>query len=199
MFRFLLTLLVFLAFVWTAGLVAFVHAIPEHSPEPMAVTDTIVVLTGGELRVDYGFRLLSQGKARSLFISGVGAGVTVRDLLVNYALPSMRKQVAENPQIVTLDYAASDTHSNAGETQKFMRLRGYRSMRLVTAGYHMPRSLLEFRLLMPDVTIVPDPVTPPNFRRDQWWRHDTTRRLLLSEYHKTWAVRMRALWMRGQE
>lgn len=196
MFRFLLTVSVFLAFGWVVGLVAFVHTIPTTSPMPEAVTDTIVVLTGGELRVDYGFRLLAQKKAQSLFISGVGEGVTVRDLLQQGALPEMRRKVAANPDIVTLDYAASDTHSNAEETQKFMRLRGYRSMRLVTAGYHMPRSFLEFRLLMPDITIVPDPVTPPNFRRDQWWRHDTTRRLLLSEYHKTWAVRLRALWMR---
>jgi uncharacterized SAM-binding protein YcdF (DUF218 family) len=197
MFRFLLSLLVFLAFGWTVGLVAFVHTIPAESASPEVVTDTIVVLTGGELRVDYGFKLLAGEKARSLFISGVGKGVTVRDLLRANALPSLAKKVSENPGIVTLDYAASDTHHNAEETEKFMRLRGYQSMRLVTAGYHMPRSLLEFRLAMPDVEIVPDPVTPPNFRRDQWWRHDTTRRLLLSEYHKTWAVRARSMWTRG--
>ena len=30
----------------------------------------------------------------------------------------------------------------------------------------MPRSILEFRAIMPDVTIIPDPVFPEEFRRD---------------------------------
>ena len=45
----------------------------------------------------------------------------------------------------------------------------FTSLRLVTANYHMPRSLLEFRRAMPALHIVPHPVFPDNFKRDDWW------------------------------
>jgi len=70
-----------------------------------------------------------------------------------------------------------------------MREHHYTSLRLVTANYHMRRSLLEFSALMPDFTIIPEPVLPGNFQREQWWRHPASRALVLSEYHKyiaTW-------------
>lgn len=190
MFRVLLSFVMLVAFLWTAGLVAYVNMIPSESKDPLAVTDAIVVLTGGEGRVQYGFHLLEQEKARTLFISGVGAGVTRDDLLTAYASEALKRSIGDN---LVLDHAASNTKSNAEQTALFMQEHGYRSMRLVTAGYHMKRSLLECHLLMPDVTIVPDPVSPVAFRRDQWWRDATTRKLILSEYHKYGLVLLRAL------
>ena len=41
-----------------------------------------------------------------------------------------------------------------------MRQRGYHSLRLVTGGYHMPRSLLEFSEALPEAEVVPHPVFP---------------------------------------
>lgn len=197
MFRALLSLIVFLAFLWTGALVAFMHNIPTVSPDPAAKTDAIVVLTGGELRVAYGFEKLAQGLAQTLFISGVGKKVTRHELLHAFASPALREELELHPDRLALDYAANNTQSNAVETARFIRERGYKSMRLITAGYHMPRSLIECRLLMPDVTIVADPVSPDAFRRDSWWQHKTTRRLVLYEFHKLWLVRLRVL--TGQE
>ena len=197
MFRALLSILTFAAFLWTGGLVAFVHNIPVASHAPNTKTDAIVVLTGGDLRVAYGFRKLEEGAAGTLFISGVGEGVKRKELLAAFASPALRRALAAEPERLALDYAASDTQSNAIETAKFIHERGYKSIRLVTAGYHMPRSLLECQLLMPQVAIVADPVSPEAFRRDRWWQHETTRRIILSEFHKFWLVRVRA-WS-GQE
>ena len=40
------------------------------------------------------------------------------------------------------------------ETAAWMRSEGYRSLRLVTAGYHMRRSLFEFARAMPEMRII---------------------------------------------
>lgn len=197
MLRPLLTILAFMAFLWAGALVAFMHTIPEHTAQPDTKTDAIVVLTGGELRVAYGFSKLQEGLAETLFISGVGEGVKRRELLAQFASPALRRELEEHPEHLVLDYAASNTQSNAIETAKFIHERGYKSIRLVTAGYHMPRSVLECRLLMPEVEIVADPVSPESFRRDRWWQHKTTRRLMLAEFHKYWLVRLRS-WIGGE-
>jgi uncharacterized SAM-binding protein YcdF (DUF218 family) len=193
MLRPLLTIITFIAFLWTGALVAFVHRIPsEPQDNSEGTADVIVVLTGGELRVAHGFRRLEEGKARILFISGVGRKVKRRELLSAFASPELREAILAEPERLQLDYEASNTQSNAVETARFIHEHAYHSLRLITAGYHMPRSLLECRLLMPDVAIIPDPVLPTAFRRDQWWKDAATRHIVLSEFHKFWAVRFRA-------
>jgi len=54
---------------------------------------------------------------------------------------------------------------------------------LVTAGYHMPRSLRLFHSLMPEVTLVPYPVEPPNVDLSKWWQPHTLH-LLHNEFLK---------------
>jgi uncharacterized SAM-binding protein YcdF (DUF218 family) len=80
--------------------------------------------------------------------------------------------------------AADDTRGNAVETAAWIREQGFGSLRLVTANYHMPRSLLEFRHAMPDIEIVPHPVFPENFKQDEWWLWPGSASLLASEYSK---------------
>src|SRR5262249_34733252 len=73
----------------------------------------------------------------------------------------------------------------------FMRDEGYSSLRLVTASYHMRRSLLEFHRAMPEVTMIPHPVFPEGFRAGEWWRWPGTLNLLISEYSKFLAAVVR--------
>ncbi len=65
-----------------------------------------------------------------------------------------------------------------------MRKQGYHSLRLVTASYHMPRSLVEFHRAMSDIEILPYPVFPTRFKQDQWWLWPGTLSLLVTEYDK---------------
>ena len=65
-----------------------------------------------------------------------------------------------------------------------MNRNGFKSIRLVTANYHMPRSLIEFRRAMPSILIVPHPVYPPQFKRSRWWLWPGTAALLASEFNK---------------
>ena len=85
---------------------------------------------------------------------------------------------------VALGYEADDTEGNATETAAWMKTQKFKSLRLVTANYHMPRSLIEFRHAMPDIEIVPHPVFPETFKQDDWWLWPGSAALLAREYSK---------------
>lgn len=145
----------------------------------MTRTDAIVVLTGGSDRLPAGFELLRAGEGRKLFISGVYRGVEVRELLA-----LSRQAPGDLECCIALGYAADDTEGNAAETAVWMRAQGFRSLRLVTANYHMPRSLVEFRRALPEATIIPHPVAPRSVRLEGWWRWPGTASLIADEYNK---------------
>ena len=65
-----------------------------------------------------------------------------------------------------------------------MQGQGYSSLRLVTAAYHMPRSLLEFSSAMPGMRIEPHPVFPEHVKQEYWWAWPGTMALMVSEYNK---------------
>lgn len=177
-----------LAFLWGAGFVWFAAALPDPSATPETQTDAIVVLTGGVERVETGLRLLSQGRAQKLFVSGVYPGVNVAELLRVARLPAGPLECC-----IVLGYVAGTTAGNARETASWMRQNGYRSLRIVTASYHMPRSLLEFRRALPDAALVPHPVLPPQFHQDDWWRWPGSASLIAVEYCKFLVAAARAV------
>jgi uncharacterized SAM-binding protein YcdF (DUF218 family) len=83
-----------------------------------------------------------------------------------------------------LGHEADDTFGNAQETAQWIRGQGFHSLRLVTAWYHMPRSLLEFGRAMPEIDIVAHPVFPAQVKQEHWWAWRGTAVLLISEYVK---------------
>ncbi len=167
--------------LYDAGLVWF--ATTPSAEDRADPTDAIVVLTGGSQRLNNGIALLREGKGRKLFISGVNHHVDLQDLL---------RSSGEDLELagewaacrVVLGYRAVDTLGNAGETAQWMRQQGFHSLRLVTAWYHMRRSLLEFERAMPEIEIVPHPVFPDQIAREHWWARRETATLLVNEYGK---------------
>jgi uncharacterized SAM-binding protein YcdF (DUF218 family) len=163
-------------------LVGFVRFIipPPGENDPMQ-TDAIVVLTGGDLRLRSGIELMRAGKGHVLFVSGVNRRVDL-DHLLRFA----GAKSAKNWLIccIVLGREAKNTAGNAEETEEWMRRLGYHSLRLVTAWYHMPRSLLEFRRAMPDIEIIPHPVfsEEPASQNSLGWRGTVP--VLISEYGK---------------
>ena len=164
---------------WAIGLWLFAEAIPRTADIAPRQTDAIVVLTGGSGRMDVGLDLLARKKARKLLVSGVYRGVDVAELL------RVSKQNPEEVECcIALGYSADSTYGNAQETADWMRENAFRSLRLVTANYHMQRSLLEFQTAMPDIEIVPHPVIPERVKLYRWWRWPGTAALIVSEYSK---------------
>ncbi len=171
--------LVSLGIVWLAGLVWFADTIPDQVADPGTATDAIVVLTGGSQRLTAGLDLLAAGKAKKLFVSGVHQGIEVAELL----------RVQHHPEnwitcCIALGHAADNTLGNALETATWMEQEKFRSLRLVTAGYHMRRSLLEFHHAMPGIQIIAHPVFPEQIKQAYWWAWPGTAALIIGEYHK---------------
>ncbi len=179
---------------WAYGLFLFAVELPRVAEQPETATDAIVVLTGGSERLAEGLRLLTADRGRKLFVSGVYRGVDVAELL------SVARQGPTLTDRIVLGHDADDTPGNARETAQWMAHEGFSSLRLVTAGYHMPRSRLEFRRAMPQVALIAHPVFPANVHLDDWWRWPGTTTLLATEYTKYMLTRLRvsvvALWQR---
>lgn len=191
--RIVLSIIMVAAMLWSAALVWFVHRMPNETVPVSVQTDAIIVLTGGQGRVEHGLDMVAGGAAPVLFISGVGPRVTMMEMLDAHARPETRAQILMRQPEIVFDYLAESTRSNADQAGEFIRRREIHSIRLITAQYHMPRSILEFRAIMPDVTIIPDPVFPEEFRRDQWWQHENTRRLVFSEFYKYFVALARGI------
>jgi uncharacterized SAM-binding protein YcdF (DUF218 family) len=177
--RFIALLLIVLCAAWFAGLFAFAGLIPRTPEDSNEPTDAIVVLTGGSMRMEEGLALLSRQMGKKLFVSGVHRGVEVKQLI-----DRSRRSPQEIDCCIVLGYTADHTAGNARETADWMRQQGYRSLRLVTASYHMPRSLAEFRQEMPNIKLIPHPVFPEHVKLDEWWRWPGTALLIVGEYNK---------------
>ncbi|HKY96173.1 MAG TPA: YdcF family protein [Kiloniellales bacterium] len=174
-----LSLALGLIFLLAVGFLWFAASLPEDVETPEQHTQAIVVLTGGGERVAEGLRLLAEGKGDYLLITGVYRDVTLPEILA--LEPDLPPELAER---IELGYAADDTHGNAVEAATFMTRRELSSLRLVTAAYHMPRSLLEFRRTLPSTLIIAHPVFPQGLDQAHWWNDGDTAEVLLGEYLK---------------
>ena len=173
---------------WLAGFIWFAQTMPGDAPTDVTATDAIVVLTGGSERLGEGLKLLLQNRAAHLFVSGVHPGVTVEELLRVYHVDPARA-----PGDIAIGYRAGNTQGNAEETAAWMTAHGLHSLRLVTANYHMRRSLLEFSSAMPGIQIVPHPVFPEPVYPSRWWRSAQAVWVVGGEYNKYLVALLRIL------
>ncbi len=195
-FRIVLLLLAIMV-PFAIGFLRFAGELPAPTGDP-APTDAIVVLTGGSDRIAAGLTLLEAGKAKKLFVSGVHPGVELADLLkLDWPSPEAEPISPVLSGRIALGHESGDTFGNAEETAVWMRANRLRSMRLVTADYHMRRALIEFKMAGPDLGILPNPVRSSVAER---WRHDPAAfRLLIVEYGKYIVAKWRYLLARANE
>jgi uncharacterized SAM-binding protein YcdF (DUF218 family) len=168
------------------GFIAFLSQLRGAEERPARTADGIVVLTGGSSRVSDAMELLAAGYGKRLLISGVHPTNDVGD--ISRTLPDNHKLLN---CCVDLDRSAINTRSNAAETRRWARERGFKSLIVVTSNYHMPRAIVELSHAMPDVTLVPFVVVGDKWRDEPWWTSGATLRLLLSEYAKYVAAEVR--------
>ena len=160
----------------------FVLTLPQATIDRLQFTDGIVVMTGGQQRLDDGVRLLTEGFANKMLISGVGKGVN-RAILVQ-ELDLSEAQINALFCCVELDHAAQDTFGNAESTREWSHMHDMQSLRLVTANYHMPRALLIFSRELPHVDLYQWPVNPDDLDLANWWWDPASLWLLAREYAK---------------
>lgn len=168
-----------LTFLWAAGLGFYTIKILSAAPAMSSKkTDAIIVLTGGNFRIETGMRLWSDHLAHDLFITGVYKNVSRRSILDEW-----RDKIDLPHCCLTLGHRATTTEGNALEAKEWIQNNHIRSARLVTSKYHMPRALFEFHALLPDITLIPHPVEIQDYEPEhrQFWR------LTILEYHKVLA------------
>ena len=164
--------------VWCGGLLWFIR-LADRLPAPPPAADGIVALTGGADRVETALRLLAEGRAPLLLVSG-GGGSAELGVLARRAGLDPGPLAAE----VTLGRVATTTRGNAAETADWARAHSVRSLIVVTGYYHMPRALTELSRAMPGVALHPVPVVPAALQGDGTEGQIARLRLLVAEYTK---------------
>ena len=173
------------------GFALFAVSVMRTQPSMPGSADGVIVLTGGDYRILEGARILQEGRATRLLISGVNAKTSRDDLMKLSGLNSTTFDCC-----VELGYAAQDTIGNAEEARTWVTGRKMSRLIVVTSSYHMPRSLAELAIALPGVDLIPDPVVPKTFRNRAWWLHSGAARIMLSEYVKYLPVAARLSLMR---
>jgi uncharacterized SAM-binding protein YcdF (DUF218 family) len=168
------------------GFFGFVWLLPERQIVLDDSADGIVVLTGGTARISDALQLLATGRGKRLLITGVNPDTTTTDIareVVNY-----NKLLA---CCVDLDYSARNTYGNAVQARRWAIAHGFRSLIVVTSAYHMPRALAELAHQLPDAALIAFPVVSGRLRIEPWWSSGDTAKLVLSEYLKYLAAKVR--------
>ena len=174
-----------LVMIWFVGLLAFTSRVDQSTPaqEP-PVSDGVVVLTGASnIRLEAATKLLEAGKGQRLLISGVNRDATREDV---QGVTKAVKPIYDC--CVDLGFAAANTVGNAKETAEWAKAKGYDSLIVVTADYHMPRSMLELRAAMPSLTLYPYPVATEGLNAHRWWQSGMSARRMIVEYCKYLAI-----------
>ncbi|MEO5756839.1 MAG: YdcF family protein [Mesorhizobium sp.] len=169
-----------LAVVFAGGFGWFANKVSHlTTPANPAKADAIIVLTGGQSRLDAAMELLASGKGERLLISGVHPSASRRQLQV--ATGGDKKLFS---CCVDIDRAALDTIGNAQESAKWVESHAYGTVILVTNNYHMPRSLLEMGRLLHGAKLEPYPVVNANLENGGWLTKPEALRVLFTEYNK---------------
>jgi uncharacterized SAM-binding protein YcdF (DUF218 family) len=163
--------------VYLLGFIFFVMTLPGIPLGP-SHAQGIVTLTGGDTRLDAAVQLLERHRGERLLITGVNA-TTTKDELKHLAHGGARFDCCAD-----MGYAAENTHGNAQEAAAWAHAHRYSSLIIVTARYHMPRSLTEFQAAMPGVRLQPYPVEPESIDMEGWWHDPQALAVLQGEYAK---------------
>ncbi len=141
----------------SGGFLWFLHRGAEPAPGGPP-TAGIAVLTGGADRLEAGLALLAAWPEARLIVSGVGQDLGPADLfrIIRGPVPKAGPLLPR----LALGHEATSTRGNAREVAAWARAAGIREITVVTAGFHMPRAMLELGRALPEVTLRPHPVEP---------------------------------------
>jgi uncharacterized SAM-binding protein YcdF (DUF218 family) len=155
------------------------HVGQMATPKDPPAADAIIVLTGGQARLDAAVGLLRSGKGERLLISGVHPSTSRTTLQA-----ATGGDKALFSCCVDIDRDALDTIGNAEESAKWVRTHDYSRVILVTSNYHMPRSLLEMGRLLDSEELAPYPVVNSKLDNGGWVAKPDALRVLFTEYNK---------------
>ena len=146
----------------------------------------IVILTGGANRIKDGLKIIqdfknSKNKNYKILVSGTGNGFTKSSLKKKLG-PNFNSQLIQC--CIDLDGISKNTLTNATETFKWTNKNDIKEFILITSNYHMPRAILEFKNVMPNLKIYTYAITPKKHDIKNWLSSYQTFSLVFTEYCK---------------
>lgn len=159
--------LAFVLLIYLLGYALFAGLLPRPADDRR--TDAIVVLTGGAKRIERGLDLLGRQRASRMLVSGVARTVRPAELAEEY-----HADPALFACCIDLGRESVDTRSNAEEVARWVARHKFRSVRLVTTDWHMPRARFEIARQLPDTVVLIGDAVESNPRLTQ----------LFTEYNK---------------
>ena len=165
--------------LWIFGFLWFALALP--GPAGPEKTDAVVVPTGSGGRIARGLDILRTGQAKRLLVTGVDPEVKPREFAAEYKVEPRLMQCC-----ITLGSDAVDTRGNALETAEWVARHKVRSIRLVTADWHMRRAAAELAQELPSgITVLRDAVPSPLSLRTAFLEYN---KLLASQLARVWGA-----------
>lgn len=111
----------------------------------------IVALTGGPGRIESAIQELEDKKGLHLFIAGAGSKSSRKKIFENLSAPVKAKIDSEMSSMITIERESRNTLENAYAVEKYLKDKPHiENIILVTASYHMKRSLFIFRTVFED-------------------------------------------------
>ena len=146
----------------------------------------IVILTGGANRIKDGLKIIEDFKNSKninykILVSGTGMGFTKSSLKKKLG-PNFNSQLIQC--CIDLDGVSKNTFTNASETFKWTSKNDIKEFILITSNYHMPRAILEFKNVMPNLKIYTYAITPKKHDIENWLSSYQTFSLVFTEYCK---------------
>lgn len=183
MFRFLFNLIMIAFIVFVGGFLWFVFDVP--AAKSTEKVDAAVVLTGGKSRIEKGLEILRADNTGLVYISGVNDAITPVQLQQSYNI------TADEMKCCIVTDQSENTRGNAATTARWIEENNVRTLQLITSSYHMRRSLLEFRSLLPETVILPTPVSVESVFGAEWWKDKAIWEQIGQEYLKYLVVQFR--------
>jgi len=146
----------------------------------------IVILTGGANRIKDGLKIIEDFKNSKninykILVSGTGMGFTKSSLKKKLG-PNFNSHLIQC--CIDLDGVSKNTLTNASETFKWTHKNDIKEFILITSNYHMPRAILEFKNVMPNLKIYTYAITPKKHDIENWLSSYQTFSLVFTEYCK---------------
>ncbi|MEP5701367.1 MAG: YdcF family protein [Sneathiella sp.] len=168
-----------LCLLWTGACFFYVKEITDPGLSSTQGADGIVVLTGTPARLKLGFDLLKEGAGKRILISGVNRSVSKEELRI-----AMKESDQLMNCCVDLGRLAKDTVGNAYEASLWAEEHDFKDLIIVTSAYHMPRSLIEIKRQIPDMTLHAYAPQGDAAELQNWWRRPKVIYVLAAEFNK---------------
>lgn len=163
-----LCVLLMLTFFLTAGRFLALSQSPQQA-------DTIIVLSGGQGRVEKAAELYQAGFASSLILTN-GLESKMLSIATSSGIPQ---------DAILLENAALSTYQNAEYTLPIMKEHGYTSAIVVSSDFHMRRVKLLFDRVYKGSGIELTYVSSEtSYNASRWWSNHRSRETTFNEYVK---------------